>query len=250
MKILLQYLFLPLGLVLSSSQSWDLQLESKEGNHRRLHTVELDETSIAEQNCLEDAHMNEENLASIGLECKCEVTSGGVTLICIDDCAYCNEFRTVCGVRSPQAFYDGKTGKRTAIGGVFQYYLGFYGTLSVQNVGCVENEDGRIVGCETCNVFANDEMCNSCEFQTCEDGRREEIMDCSNIEGGATFDFCQDVKVDQGIFQAFSTAEYEECLPVSLLKSSKKSSKGKSSKRSKTMYSKSAKKAQSRMRRL
>jgi hypothetical protein len=221
----------------------------------RLQQRKLHDAS-AQENCEEDERLNQEALEDIGLECKCDAVDGGVTLICADTCAYCNADESVCGINSAQAFYELDSGKRTAIGGVFQYIVGLHDLLAVENLGCVEDENGRIISCETCNVFGNNQRCNSCEFQTCEDGRVEEIMDCSNIEQGAVFDFCQDVTIEEGIFKAFSTNEFKECTPLSLLepitsslstkKSSKSSKKSAVHKFDSSTYSRSAKKMKSR----
>eukprot|EP00980_Cylindrotheca_fusiformis_P005636 scaffold1184_cov132-Cylindrotheca_fusiformis.AAC.57 len=213
-------------------------------NDRRLSVAEAMEA------CEEDAALNEENLSETGLVCRCETVKDGVTLICVDACAYCNSDETVCGINSAQAFYDSATGTRTAIGGVFKYELGLYDTLAVENIGCQEDATGRITSCQTCNVYANDHKCNSCDFQTCTDGRVEEIMDCSNIEQGAIFDFCEDVVIEQGIFQTFSENQFNECLSLSLLGEhehpalpcSSSKSKSFSSKSSKSSKSKSSKK--------
>lgn len=219
-------------------------------NTRRLSASE------ALQACEEDATINEENLRDTGLECKCETVEGGATLICVDACAYCNAARTVCGINSAQAFYDNDTGTRTAIGGVFKYELGLKDILAVENIGCEEDANGRITSCQTCNVYANNHKCNSCDFKTCPDGRVEEVMDCSNIEHGALFDFCDDVIIEKGIFQTFSDNQFNECESLSLLEST--SSKGttstsKSSKKNGSLAlasssSKSAKKTKSRRR--
>lgn len=114
--------------------------------------------TLAEDNCEEDAQQNEEFLATIGLQCHCLHKDAGVLLMCIDDCSYCNDAQTVCGVQSAQALYDDETGLRTGIGGVFQYTTGFHATLAVENVGCLE-QDGVITSCETCNVYVNGEIC-------------------------------------------------------------------------------------------
>lgn len=263
------FIVLCLCLVTASKSTpfWDRNADQHERQHYRispsrgqnalpLKTRELYHTSGALASCEEDALLNEEALKDIDLHCKCEEVDGGVTLICADSCAYCNTDQTVCGINSAQAFYDGSSGLRTAIGGIFQYQnCGLHGdTLAVQNLGCVEDESGRIASCQTCNVHANNQMCNSCEFQTCSDGRVEEKMDCSNIEEGAIFDFCEDVTITSGVFQAFSSTEFKECLPLSVIDpittSSKSSKSGKSSKKSFAIsdYSKSAKKMKSRIR--
>lgn len=173
--------------------------------------------AAARQACEEDKEINEENLKDTGLECRCEGVDGGITLICVDACAYCNPMETVCGINSAQAFYDNETGTRTAIGGVFKYEKGMKDMVAVENVGCMEDEQGRIVSCDTCNVYANNHMCNSCEFQRCDDGRVEEMIDCSNLEAGAVFDFCGNVTVSSGLFQTFSDNQFDECLPLSIL---------------------------------
>ena len=263
MTILFRSIFLPLSLVTSSSpQFWEelqqhvvVEDHKQEQEHaagssnsRYFKARRLQESSMAVQNCQEDARRNEENLKNIGLRCKCQMVTGGVSLICVDECAYCNHNETVCGIRSPQAFYDTSSGNRTAVGGVFEYYYGVDGALAVENLECVEDDEGRVVECETCNAYANDVMCLSCEFQTCSDGRREEIMDCSNVEEGAMFDFCETVNVDTGIFQAFSTDHFDQCLPLSQVeaKASKKTSKKSSKKDGKggKSTSKSSKKNQ------
>jgi hypothetical protein len=211
-------------------------------NGRRLSAAE------ALKACEEDKTINEDNLSDFGLECKCETVDGGVTLICVDACAYCNSDNTVCGINSAQAFYDNDTGDRTAIGGVFIYELGLKDFVAVENIGCAEDDNGRIISCATCNVYANNHMCNSCDFQTCPDGRVEELIDCSNIEPGAIFDFCNEVVVEEGIFQTFSDGQYSECQSLSLLESSTSSSKSSKKSSKSSSYSKSAKKMKSRRR--
>jgi hypothetical protein len=145
----------------------------------------------------------------------------------------------------------------------FLYVTGRKDILGVENLECVEVND-RIVSCETCEVYINGEKCNSCEFVDCPDGSKAEKMDCENIEKGASFNFCEVVTIEDGAFQALSTNEFEECLPIDLLgskkgkkgskKGSKKGKKGNkggvytlfSSSASSNKYSKSAKKRSSR----
>jgi hypothetical protein len=231
----------------ASAASRIVELEHRP-NDRRLSAAD------ALQACEEDAAINEDNLSDTGLECKCETVDGGTTLICVDACAYCNTDQTVCGINSAQAFYDNDTGMRTAIGGVFKYELGLKDVLAVENIGCIEDVNGRIISCQTCNVYANDLKCNSCDFQTCPDGRVEELIDCANVEPGAIFDFCDEVIIEGGIFQTFSDDQFNECLSLSLLGSSSSSSSSKSSKKSSKSskrsgsISKSAKKMKSRRR--
>jgi uncharacterized membrane protein YgcG len=172
-----------------------------------------------------DAERNEENLENIGVECECRRRRDGVVLICVDECAYCNEDETVCGLQSAQAFYEHDTGERSAIGGVFEYVTGLKDSIAVENLGCVEEND-TIVSCDSCNVYVNGEECNSCELIVCEDGTRAESINCENIESDAKFDFCESVQIDEGVFQALSTGGFEECLPLDVLGSKKSSKKG------------------------
>lgn len=247
----------------------DAPIEKRKQNVRKLQAAK------SRQACEEDKVINERNLQDTGLECRCEEADGGITLICVDACAYCNPSGSVCGINSAQAFYDNELGRRTAIGGVFKYEKGLKGMVAVENIGCVEDDNGRIISCQTCNVYANDRKCNSCEFQKCEDGRLEEMIDCSNIEPGAVFNFCGNVTVSSGLFQTFSDDQFDECLHLSKLtdntptayptpnplkpasgshsysysSSSSSSSSHKVSKRGKggfKVYSKSAKKSKSR----
>ena len=193
--------------------------------------------STAAAACEEDALQNEENLEDIGLDCECRRRRDGVLLLCLDECAYCNEDETVCGIQSAQAFYEHDTGERSAVGGVFQYVTGLSDNVAVENLGCVE-ENGSIVSCSTCNVYVNGRTCNSCELVSCPNGGVAENIDCENIETGATFDFCEVVEIDDGVFQALATNAFEECLPIDALDlgkgtSSRGKGKGKGGKRAK-----------------
>jgi hypothetical protein len=249
----------------ASKQLWfEKELERKSQQLRRvLPTHQRLLHSIAEAACEEDAERNEELLEDIGLACECKDHDDGVVLVCMDECAYCNDDQSVCGVQSAQALYEHDTGDRVAIGGVFDYVVGRKDTLAVENLECVEEND-QIVSCESCNVYVNGEQCNSCEIMDCPDGSQAELMDCENIEEGASFNFCEEVTIEDGAFQALSTNDFEECLPIDLLgskkgkkgskKGSKKSKKGSksgadtlfNSSASSYKYSKSAKKASSR----
>jgi len=184
--------------------------------------------------CQIDAMRNEEAVPQF--QCECQESDAGVRLVCIPSCAYCNNETTSCGIRSAQALYD-VNGTRIALGGVIQYTTGCNAgdVLSVQQTGCTATGD-----CTGCSVFANEEQCNSCILRTCPNSNElRELIDCENIEEGATFDLCDPVQVDTGIFEAFSTTEYEVCLDPSLLELSSLDSRnngkgGKGSKSSKS----------------
>lgn len=111
------------------------------------------------EQCQADAQQNEDFLEDIGLECRCREGDEGVVLLCMDECAYCNDAHTVCGVQAAQALYDLDTGLRTGIGGAFDYVTGFHDTVAVENLGC-EEQNGLFI-CETCHVYVNGERCKS-----------------------------------------------------------------------------------------
>ena len=180
-----------------------------------------------ESRCLEDAIVNENDL---DLTCECVEDDSGTVLDCLEECLFCNEAETVCGLQSAQALYESGTGDRVAVGGVFEYLFGLDDFLAVERTGC-EETDGVITTCTGCAVYVNGEECNSCELVVCPTSIIAEQIDCTNIEDGATFDFCDEVIVDdeESVFQAFTTGDgFEECLPLPE-RGSKKSKRGSSS---------------------
>jgi hypothetical protein len=159
--------------------------------------------------CEVDAARNEAGNVDRGTQCTCEDTTQGVRLVCVDQCNYCNAELSSCGVRSAQALYD-ESGIRIAIGGVFVYTKGCVegDILAVTESGCTPG-----TACTECQVFVNDEQCNSCRLEQCPDSTTiREIIDCTNIEDNATFNFCDTVVVDDGVFEAFNNGEFSECL--------------------------------------
>jgi hypothetical protein len=179
-----------------------MQDEKPSWEMRRLQDLEA---------CEIDAARNEAGNADRGTECTCQDTTEGVRLVCVDECAYCNEEQSSCGIRSAQALYDA-TGSRIAIGGVFVYTSGCQegDILAVTESGCTPGN-----ACTECQVFVNDEQCNSCVLEQCPDSTNiREIIDCTNIEDNAMFNFCETVVVDDGVFEAFNSGEFSECLPL------------------------------------
>ena len=255
-------------LSMTGASSLPLWLENQKQEKTQLRRVVSTRSirnlqSLGEESCLEDAEDFEERLEDVGGQCMCRETRDGIVLICMDECAYCNEEQTICGIQSAQILYDDDTGEGIALGGVFHYAKGLRDTLAVENLECVE-ENGFITFCDECNVYVNGERCNSCELEDCGDGTFAENMDCENIEHGASFNFCEDVEIDDhSVFVALDSDQIlEECLDTDIL-GSKKSKSSKSSKSSSSSRrgrgkgkgkggyyrsSKSAKKAKSRRR--
>ena len=71
----------------------------------------------------------------------------------------------------------------------------------------VETDDGmgargricktRSADSASCSVSVNGTMCSSCEIKTCDGDstKQEYLADCTNLEGGQLFDFCEQIKV-------------------------------------------------------
>ena len=116
---------------------------------------------LDQENCEAQGQENEEFLQAIGLQCECLPREAGTLLACIDDCAYCNEDLTVCGLQSAQVLFDIETGLRVGIGGVFEYVTGFdSSSIAIENINCVD-ENGILISCEACDVYVNGEKCKS-----------------------------------------------------------------------------------------
>jgi hypothetical protein len=95
---------------------------------------------LDQQNCEAQGQENEDFLQAIGLRCQCLPRQAGTLLACVDECAYCNEDLTVCGLQSAQVLFDVESGLRVGIGGVFEYVTGFVGTsIAIENIDCVDD---------------------------------------------------------------------------------------------------------------
>jgi hypothetical protein len=184
---------------------------------------------MALEACYEFADRNEEGGIDFGTECECLHTDFGVVANCIDDCLYCNDMITTCGIRAAQALFT-EEGDITAIGGVFEYLLGKQDeVIAVERFECTVDDGNFVETCEQCAVYVDGYECNSCVFEDCGNGIQAEQIDCENIEVGATFDLCEDISLDVGdTFEVFNSDEFEECIDpdeISLSRSSKKSGK-------------------------
>lgn len=76
--------------------------------------------------CLEDKIFSER--VEIGTKCVCKDNTDsendndrGIVLLCSDACAFCNNDRTICGIKSLEALYDAESGSKIGIGQVFEY---------------------------------------------------------------------------------------------------------------------------------
>ena len=196
------------------------------------------------ERCLQDKLFSER--VEIGTQCVCKNKASdnandddeGIVLVCSDECAFCNEERTVCGIKSEEALYDIKSGLKIGMGQVFEYLkfgpmtrvlpteqqsqAGDGIILGIEELDCNEEkidneyEMGR---CSRCNVYFGGTKCNLCEVTECGNtgsGIFAPIMDCTNIQENAVFDFCSDsIAMDENsFFQAFLPDEFNKCLPM------------------------------------
>ena len=199
---------------------------------------------VALESCYEFADRNEENGIEFGTECECLHSDRGVVANCLDDCLYCNDFNTTCGVRAAQALFT-EEGDITAIGGVFEYLVGEQDeVIAVERFECTVDDDNFVQTCEECAVYVDGDECNSCVFEDCGNGIMAENIDCENIEIGATFDLCEDISLDVGdTFEVFNTDEFEECIDPDDISISRSGKKGKGGKKSGSSSSSGSKKS-------
>ena len=231
--------------VSSSTLVWpsdNIPNEDLNGSSSHLRKLENGKHSPGMERCLEDKVFSER--VEIGTQCVCRDKTGdeiaeedrGIILICSDQCAFCNHDRTVCGIQSEQALYDNDTGSKIGIGQVFQYlklgemtdYLSSEQSeagddliLGIEEINCIEEDTGSeyIMGqCANCNVYFGGTKCNACDVTECGNagsGVFAPIMDCTNIQEDAVFDFCSDISMeDYSFFQAFRPDQFQRCLPM------------------------------------
>jgi hypothetical protein len=233
-------------IAVTSVLSWTHVLSSEDINVGNSNLRRLDEPQRSRglERCLQDKIFSER--VEIGTRCVCKDRTGddtsddeqGIVLVCSDECTFCNDERTVCGLKSEEALYDVESGLKIGMGQVFEY-LKFGPTidfmskdqqkkqdgdgivLGIEELDCKEQEveDSYVMGrCSKCNVYFDGAKCNFCEVTECGksgSGIFAPIMDCTNIQENAIFDFCSDIKMEEySLFQAFHPEQFHKCLPM------------------------------------
>lgn len=244
------FFFIAVTVVLSStrvlSSSLSHRRQEEDVNGRSSHLRKLDGTAYGRgmERCLQDKIFSER--VEIGTQCICKDKTGdsiseddkGIVLLCSDQCAFCNDERTVCGIKSEEALYDVEFGSKIGMGQVFEYLkfgpivdslsieqqtqVGDGIVLGIEELDCNEqdmNNEEYIMGrCSKCNVYFGDMKCNFCEVIECGktgSGIFAPIMDCTNIQKDAIYDFCSDVLMEENsLFQAFHPDQFHKCLPM------------------------------------
>ena len=233
--------------VVSSPLSWSShrgQNEEVNNGSRNLRKLESPNGGQGMERCLREKTFFER--VEIGTQCFCKDKTGenigeddkGIVLVCSDECAFCNEERTVCGIKSEEALYDVESGSKIGMGQVFEYLKfgpmnDFLSTeqqmkagdgivLGIEELDCHEQDidNEYIMGrCSNCNVYFGGMKCNFCEVTECGttgSGIFAPIMDCTNIQENAIFDFCSNnVEMEEfSLFQAFHPDQFHKCLPM------------------------------------
>lgn len=174
---------------------------------------------LSMERCLQDKAVAERS--EIGVECICKSkTNQGIVLVCSDQCAFCNDDQSVCGIKSTEALYDSENGSRVGIGLVFEYLKPGTGmidllpdelissakfgegsnsdlnigtgeespvvVLGMEEIDCQEDEETlSLNSCQECNVYLGGSKCNSCELVECGEegsGIIAPVMNCTNIQ--------------------------------------------------------------------
>jgi len=229
-----------------SSSSYVRQKDDANNGSRNLRSLDDAKGGRGLERCLEDKMFSER--VEIGTQCVCKDKTGddisdddkGIVLVCSDECAFCNNERTVCGIKSEEALYDAESGSKIGMGQVFEYLkfgpiVDFLSTehqiqagdgivLGIEELDCIEQDidNEYIMGrCSKCNVYFGGVKCNFCEVTECGktgSGIFAPIMDCTNIQEMAVFDFCSDVVMEEySHFQAFQPDRFHKCLPMNNL---------------------------------
>ena len=227
----------------ASSSSHVRGEKSRDFSTRTLNNV----NSRGLERCIEDKIFSER--IEIGTKCVCKDTADGtyknngddneydegIVLVCSDQCAFCNDSRSVCGIKSVEALYDKVSGSKIGIGQVFEYLklgsieeeynilssrqsLPTVAILGIEELDCDEDADNhQLHRCSLCNVYFGGTKCNSCEVNSCGSGSGTfaPVMDCTNVQKNALFDFCQEVEMEgNSLFQAFLPDQFHRCLPM------------------------------------
>ena len=102
---------------------------------------------------------------------------------------------------------------------VSEYITGQSATIDLYETDC--DATGN---CNFCSAKIDGALCKSCSIQTCDDGSRNERIDCTNYNEDATLDFCDKDGSSSGpIFDAFVEFDYWKCYPLQSFKKEMKS---------------------------
>jgi hypothetical protein len=165
------------------------------------------------QECLQDpleacqilAEQKMELSANQRTHCSCDKSSAeSATLLCYDDnCRFCNYEEEICA----NITYGGTVTSQSQ-GLAVEYREYEYVTGRSEVLRLEEDESG-------CSFFIDGRLCSSCMRVPCQDELEEFqgiIVNCTNIEAEAVFNECSPGQNPKGIFEVFSTDEFEQCI--------------------------------------
>jgi hypothetical protein len=144
----------------------------------------------------------------VGSTCECAidpVTGTDYILTCeLSSCLSCNTENTVCAHRGSSVAIN-KYGRQHSSVITYTYVSG--GRDETVIVSGLDGFDA-----EACSISINGTLCTSCEPTTCRIGAFEfegTVVDCENIETGATYNTCgSDWVVDTGVLEVLSSTEF------------------------------------------
>ena len=160
-------------------------------------------TSVGEIACTQA----KANFQDDGYDCTCDLSQNqylddSLRLTCRSKCGdRCNDKKDVCFRET--VVYEFENSELDYVQKDIQYTLGRREALRYE-----EGDDG------VCFLSIDSTPCNSCRLQDCPltATGKAPILDCSNIESGSVFNLCNDnLEIDHGVFELFSSNEFQEC---------------------------------------
>lgn len=137
----------------------------------------------------------------------CTCLEGGVRLECTDAaCPSCNLEGDLCALNTEYGYeFNETTGEIKSFHNTIEYVsgFGFEGTTITY-----EDELGG-----DCTFILNGEECNNCGGITCQSGFKGLVASCDNVEGGTSFNSCEEF-VDPGLMEiifAFDPSQLTGC---------------------------------------
>jgi hypothetical protein len=139
--------------------------------------------------------------------CSCDEESFSINLFCVTSCGqFCNNETAVCGTESFTSTYDITSGDLLSTDSEVSYTQGRNETIFFY-------VDESFCHMDVLNAAGSFDSC-ICVIQNCANGTNSPLFDCSNIEDGAILDFCEEILVEDGIFEYFTESEFNECSEI------------------------------------
>ena len=169
---------------------------TSESHLRSLQTSTSRATCEASKERIETANIASNGQKRVVCTCGDNTSLNGSTLNCNDACRFCkfnDNDAVVCGREGFGETYNG-SGDVVQKVETFAYSQGRDEVVFFRYTGC-SNNGGGTTTCTDCDAFVDGVRCNSCSVTACggdESSSQAPLVDCENVEVGATFNFCPD----------------------------------------------------------